>query len=154
MIPEPRLGNLYQEVILDHNRRPRNFKEIPNATQYSHGVNPLCGDNYHLYLTVDTNRVIQDIGFQGAGCAISKSSASVMTTLVKGKSVDEAAELKDHVLAFLTQDSVSDAAKAGVGRMNIFEGVKEFPVRVKCATLIWQALNDALKDAHAGLEKK
>ena len=145
-VPEPRLDQLYQDVILDHNRRPRNFKEIAHPTQYSHGVNPLCGDNYHLFLTIDEAGVIQDIGFQGAGCAISKASASLMTTFVKGKPVKEAEEIKDSFLQLLTQEEVSPAAKEKAGRLTIFEGVREFPVRVKCATLIWHALADALKD--------
>ncbi len=144
--PEPKLSHLYQEVILDHNRRPRNFKEIPSATQYSHGRNPLCGDDYHLYLNVNSEGKIQDIGFQGAGCAISKSSGSIMTTLIKDKSVAEAAKLKDYFLDFMTKEPVPSEAKSGVGKLSLFEGVKEFPVRVKCATLIWHALQDALKD--------
>ncbi len=145
--PEPKLDNLYQDVILDHNRRPRNFKEIPQATQYSHGVNPLCGDNYHLYINLDSEGVIQDIGFQGTGCAISKASASMMTTLVKGKKAQEALQVKESFIDFLTREEVSDRIKKNVGRLTLFEGVKEFPVRVKCATLIWHALADALKDA-------
>ena len=143
-IPEPNLGHLYQEVILDHNRRPRNFKEIPEASRYSHGVNPLCGDDYHLYLSVDSAGLIHDVGFQGSGCAISKASASMMTTLIKGKPLPEAASLKDAFLELMTRGSLPESAKAKVGRMSIFEGVKEFPVRVKCATLIWHALADAL----------
>jgi len=149
MIPEPRLKQLYQDVILDHNRRPRNFKELANATQYAHGYNPLCGDDYHLYLVVDEKEIIQEVGFKGSGCAISKSSASMMTTFVKGKTVQEVAKLKDNFLVLMTQDDVPEAAKSEVGRMTIFEGVKEFPVRVKCATLIWHTLEDALKDVEA-----
>lgn len=145
-IPEPKLSQLYQDVILDHNRHPRNFKEIPSPTLYSHGHNPLCGDDYHLYLNVDAAGSIQDVGFRGAGCAISKSSASIMTTLVKGKKIEDAEKILSSVLELLTAGKVSEGARAGSGRMSIFEGVKEFPVRVKCATLIWQALADALKD--------
>ena len=145
-IPEPKLGHLYQEVILDHNHRPRNFKTIPSATQYSHGVNPLCGDDYHLYLVTDAGGTIQDVGFQGAGCAISKASASMMTAFIKGKTVKDAAGLRENFLKLMTEDSAPSAVKEAIGRTIIFEGVKEFPVRVKCATLIWQALGDALKD--------
>lgn len=144
--PEPPFKDLYKEVILDHNRRPRNFKEIPQPTQYSHGHNPLCGDDYHLYLVVDKDGIIQDVGFKGAGCAISKSSASMMTTLIKGKHVSEVARLKDSFLALLTKDSVPDCDKKNCGRLCMFEGVKEFPIRIKCATLIWHALEDTLKD--------
>lgn len=144
--PEPKLSHLYQEVILDHNKNPRNFKEISQATQYSHGRNPLCGDDYHLYLVTDNAGTIQDIGFHGSGCAISKASASIMTTLVKGKSVRDAAGLKNDFVTAMTKDNFADA-KSKIGKMAIFEGVKEFPVRVKCATLIWHALDDALKDS-------
>ena len=153
MIPEPSLSKLYQEVILDHNRNPRNFKELPEPTQYSHGVNPLCGDNYHLYLKTDEKGVIQDIGFKGAGCAISKSSASMMTSLVKGKTLQEAECLKGDFLELMTQDSIAQSVKSKIPRLLVFEGVKEFPVRVKCATLIWHALADALKDAQAPAPK-
>ena len=150
--PEPRLDHLYQEVILDHNRNPRNFKEIPNPTAYSHGHNPLCGDDFHVYLAVEPSgtKTIKDVGFKGNGCAISKSSASIMTTMVKGKTVDEAAKLDADVLKLLTEDDVPQTIRENSGRMVIFDGVKEFPVRVKCATLAWQALGDALKDAEKG----
>lgn len=150
MIPEPKLQGLYQEVILDHNRRPRNFREVPDATQYSHGVNPLCGDDYHLHLKIDADGIIQDVGFTGAGCAISKSSASLMTTQVKGLALEEASDMARAFLTFMTDDGVPDSLRKRVGRMSLFEGVKEFPVRVKCATLIWHALADAIKDAESG----
>ncbi len=150
MIPEPRLEKLYQDVILDHNRNPRNYKEVAGPTQYSHGFNPLCGDDYHLYLKVDEKGVIQDIGFQGAGCAISKSSASLMTAFIKGKTLSEAETVKDAFLDLLTKEPTPAPAREKVGRLVLFEGVKEFPVRVKCATLIWHTLADTLKDAKAG----
>ncbi len=153
MIPEPRLEHLYQEVILDHNRNPRNFKEIPDATQYSHGVNPLCGDDYHLYLKIDEQGAVRDVGFKGSGCAISKSSASIMTSLIKDKPIQEAERLKENFLQLMTRDNVPEAVKSQVGRMILFEGVKEFPVRVKCATLIWHALADALRDSKLNFEK-
>lgn len=151
-IPEPKLENLYQEMILDHNRNPRNFKEIPGATAYAHGVNPLCGDDYQVYLKTNAEGVIEDIGFKGAGCAISKSSASVMTTLVKGKNIKEAGELKNYFLEMMTKDEPkfveTNAANLAqfAKRVDMFHGVKEFPVRVKCATLAWHTLADALKD--------
>lgn len=152
-VPEPKLEHLYQEVILDHNRNPRNFKELQNPTQYSHGYNPLCGDDYHLYLNVADGK-IQDIGFQGNGCAISKSGASLMTSFVKGKTLEEAENLKEAFLELLTKDPTPQEAREKVGRLILFEGVKEFPVRVKCATLIWHALADALKDAGAQKESR
>jgi nitrogen fixation NifU-like protein len=143
--PEVKLDDLYQEVILDHNRRPRNFGKLEAANAYSHGVNPLCGDDYHLYLQVDGSGKIQKLGFEGQGCAISKSSASLMTTAIEGKSVREAQELKEAFVSLLTQENISSETRAKVGKLKLFEGVKQFPVRVKCATLIWQALGDALK---------
>ena len=145
-IPEVKLDDLYQEVILDHNKRPRNFGKLDDATVYSHGVNPLCGDDYHLYLKIDENGVIKGVGFEGQGCAISKSSASIMTTVIEGKNVRGAEELKNSFLQMLTQDKMSPEKESELGRLKIFEGVKHFPVRVKCATLAWQALADALKD--------
>ena len=139
-----KLNDLYQEVILDHNRNPRNFKPVEDANAYSHGHNPLCGDDYKLSLFIDGG-VIKKIGFEGSGCAISKASASLMTQAVLEKSTREAEKLKDSFIHLLTDDTVSDSARAGVGKLKFFEGVKEFPVRVKCATLIWRTLEDALK---------
>lgn len=144
-VPEPRLDHLYQEVILDHNRRPRNFRKLENPTAYAHGYNPLCGDDYHLYLQVDQG-AIRDVGFEGSGCAISKASVSMMTALLKDKALPEVRLLKDSFLEFMTSEGPSAQARTCVGRLTLFEGVKEFPVRVKCATLAWQALADALKD--------
>ncbi len=147
MPPEPKLKALYQEVILDHNRRPRNFIELSDATQYARGKNPLCGDDYQLYLVVGAGGRIEKIGFTGNGCAISKSSASIMTTLVQGKTVSEASMIQSSFLEFMTRESASETVLSHIERMSIFEGVKEFPIRVKCATLAWHALGDALRDA-------
>ena len=143
---EVKLDDLYQEVILDHNRRPRNFGKLSEANRYSHGVNPLCGDNYHLYLYVDEGGIIKKVSFEGVGCAISKASASMLTEAVIGKTVREAEALKDNVIHVLTDNAVSESARAGAGKLKIFEGVKHFPVRVKCAALSWRALEDALRD--------
>ena len=140
-----KLDDLYQEVILDHNRRPRNFGKLENATAYAHGVNPLCGDNYHLYLEVGGG-TIKKVGFEGSGCAISKSSASMMTQAVEGKAVAEAGKLKDDFIHLLTDETTSEASRSGAGKLKIFEGVKQFPIRVKCATLIWRTLEAALKN--------
>jgi len=145
-IPEVKLDDLYQEVILDHNRKPRNFGKLTDANVYSHGVNPLCGDDFHLYLYIDQGGLIKKVGFEGQGCAISKSSASLMTTAIDGKSVKEAETLERNFIDLLTKDAVSDEARSRVGKLKFFEGVRQFPVRVKCATLIWHALGDALKD--------
>lgn len=146
MTPEVKLDDLYQEVILDHNRRPRNFKKMDDANATAHGVNPLCGDDYHLYLKKDEKGVIRAVSFLGQGCAISKSSASIMTTLVEGKSVKDAEALKDDFIRVLTRDGITPEERARLGKLKIFEGVKQYPVRVKCATLIWRALEAALKD--------
>lgn len=144
--PEVKLDDLYQEVILDHNRRPRNFHKLDDANAYSHGVNPLCGDDYELYLSVDNSGIIRKAAFQGQGCAISKSSASILTTMVEGKSLKEAGELKENFIHLLTDPKESENTRSKVGKLKLFEGVRQFPVRVKCATLIWHALADAMKD--------
>lgn len=144
-IGDVKLSELYQEVILDHNKNPRNFTKLSDATSYAHGVNPLCGDNFEVYL-VEADGKIKKIGFQGQGCAISKASASLMTTAVEGKAIADAEALKDHFIHLLTDSDVSAATREGVGRLKFFEGVKQFPIRVKCATLIWRALEEALKD--------
>lgn len=142
---EVRLDDLYQEVILDHNRHPRNFKKLEHANAHAHGVNPLCGDDYHVYLEKENGRV-KAVGFEGQGCAISKSSASMMTTMVEGKSLEEAAELKEHFIKLLTSEQLSGENRSKVGHLKIFEGVRQFPIRVKCATLIWRTLEEALKE--------
>ncbi|MBI4433009.1 MAG: SUF system NifU family Fe-S cluster assembly protein [Candidatus Omnitrophica bacterium] len=144
MTQEVKLDELYQEVILDHNRRPRNFGKLDDATHYAHGHNPLCGDDYHLYLKIDENGKIQKITFEGSGCAISKSSASMMTTFLEGKNGDEAEKLGSHFIGFMTKDTLSKEDREAVGRLKLFEGVRHFPVRVKCATLAWQALLNAV----------
>ena len=149
---EVKLNDLYQEVILDHNKRPRNFHKIENPTSYAHGVNPLCGDNYHLYLNLDKSGIIKEVGFEGEGCAISKSSASMMTAAIQGKPREEAEKLKDAFIHLLTDNTVSEASRVAAGKLKIFEGVKQFPIRVKCATLIWRALEVALKEDSAKKE--
>ena len=134
---------LYQEVILDHNNSPRNFREMDSATQIAEGYNPLCGDRVIVYLQLD-NDVIRDISFQGSGCAISKASASMMTISLKGKTRTEA---EDHFQRF--HSMVTGAANRAIdpqalGKLAVFSGVREFPARVKCANLAWHALHAAL----------
>ena len=142
------LKKLYQEMILAHNKSPRNFQELMDPSHVAHGKNPLCGDDYYIYLKVDQNDVIQDIGFQGVGCAISKASASLMTDMVKSLNKQEAVQLKDAFIRVVTADRVSQSDHDRCGpRLGIFEGVKAYPVRVKCATLIWRALESALESA-------
>ena len=141
-----RLSDLYQEVILDHNKHPRNFGRIDGATHWAHGKNPLCGDDFFLDLLLDKEGKILKIGFEGSGCAISKASASMMTASVTGKSIEEITALKDSFIHLLTDKTVTQKDTEKVGKLKIFEGVRQFPIRVKCATLIWRALEEALKN--------
>jgi nitrogen fixation NifU-like protein len=142
------LTDLYQEVILDHNKRPRNFGTLPDATAAAQGHNPLCGDKLSLYLKVEGGR-IEAIAFEGSGCAISKASASLMTDAVKGQSVPDVLALFDRVHAMLTTPMGQDVDEAGVGKLAALAGVREFPVRVKCASLAWHTLKSALTGAKA-----
>ena len=137
------LRDLYQQVILDHSKRPRNFLKLQGADRTAEGHNPLCGDEITIYLKMDGD-VIQDISFQGAGCAISKASASMMTSALKGKTKAEAEALfgKFHEMVTGNRDTASDPA--GLGKLEVFCGVCEFPVRVKCASLAWHTLRAAL----------
>ena len=138
------LGNLYQEVIIDHGRQPRNFRELEGATGTAEGFNPLCGDQLTLYVKVADGR-IADIAFQGAGCAISQASASLMTTALKGKSQAEALELFERVHAMLTEGPNANVQPEELGKLAVLSGVWEFPMRVKCATLAWHTLRSALE---------
>lgn len=140
----PDLKELYQEVILDHNKSPRNFRKVIEANRTVKGYNPLCGDQYTLYLKVEDN-TIRDIGFDGAGCAISKASASVMTSVVKGKSVEEALMFFDDFHKLVTGDTEVVQNVEKLGKFAAFAGVSEFPARVKCATLAWHTLRAALE---------
>ena len=136
------LRELYQEVILDHNRKPRNFKKLERANRTAAGYNPLCGDQVRVYLDVE-NGVIRDIGFEGSGCAISRAAASMMTTSLKGKTLDEAEQLFERFHHMLTVSGTGcDAAE--LGKLAVFSGVSEFPSRVKCASLPWHTLHAAL----------
>lgn len=138
------LRELYQEVIFDHNRRPRNFGRLADANRVAEGHNPLCGDNLKLYLKVE-NGVVTDVAFEGSGCAISTASASLMTEAVKGKPVAEAERLFQSFHAVLVD--ADDFARADLGKLEVLAGVKEFPARVKCATLAWHTLHNALAGA-------
>jgi nitrogen fixation protein NifU and related proteins len=139
------LDELYQEVILDHNKSPRNFREMEDANRRSEGYNPLCGDHVTVYVDL-ADGVIRDISFKGSGCAISKASASMMTTELKGKSTAEAERLFDDVHKMLTGElDVSDNELEALGKLKILSGVCKFPARVKCASLAWHTVNAALK---------
>lgn len=135
------LRELYQELILDHSKKPRNFVKLEDANRTAEGYNPLCGDIVTVYLQLEDD-VIRKIGFQGSGCAISKASASMMTDGVKGKTKDEAQVLFERFHALVTGDGPSDPSD--LGKLAVFSGVKEFPVRVKCATLAWHTMRAAL----------
>ena len=137
------LNDLYQEVILDHNRRPHNFRVIDNASAKQEGYNPLCGDRLTLFLTLD-GEVIKDAAFQGTGCAISKASASLMTDALKGKTVPEARELFDRFHEMITSEPGTPTAD--LGKLSVFAGVREFPTRIKCASLAWHTMKAAVAD--------
>ena len=137
----PELRSLYEEVILEHNRHPRHYLENPpGCNHHGHGFNPLCNDEVTLHLKVEDG-VIREVGFEGAGCAVAMASASMLTEAVLGKRVDEARELFARVHAMLAEDGSSE----GVGKLRVLEGVKEFPMRVKCASLPWHTLIAALE---------
>jgi nitrogen fixation NifU-like protein len=133
------LEDLYQEVILDHNRRPRNFRTIAQG-RHAEGHNPLCGDRVTVYLRVEGDRIL-DASFQGSGCAISKASASLMTDSVKGKTIQEAEALFDRFQRLITRSTGEPVDD--LGKLSVFAGVRQFPVRVKCATLPWHTLRAA-----------
>lgn len=138
------LQELYQEVILDHNKNPRNFRPLPEANRRAEGHNPLCGDYVTIFLHLDGD-VIRDISFQGSGCAISKASASMMTASLKGKSRAEAEELFGRFHRMVTGEPGPDEDPLDIGRLAAFAGVCEFPVRVKCASLAWHTMSAALE---------
>jgi len=139
------LNDLYQEVILDHNRRPRNFHPLADASHSAEGYNPLCGDRLTLYLKVDGNR-IADVSFEGAGCAISKASASMMTDALKGRTIEEANALFARFHRMVT--TPPDQAVEDMGKLSALAGVREFPIRVKCASLAWHTLKAAMNNEH------
>jgi len=142
---------LYQEVILDHNRQPRNYGELTATDHRAEGNNPLCGDRLTVDLTLDSGRIV-DVKFRGQGCAISTASASLMTEAVKGKTVDEASALFEGFHQMLTGDpSVPAEASGELGKLAVFSGVREFPIRVKCATLPWHTLRAALRGSAAAI---
>ena len=142
----PELRDLYQEVILEHSKAPRNYKEPAHTNHKAEGYNPLCGDRFTVYLEMDGDTV-RDIGFQGAGCAISKASASMMTQSVKGKTKAEAQKIfaRFHDLVTGHSHETLEEMQAELGKLAVFSGVSEFPMRVKCATLAWHTLEAALE---------
>jgi len=143
------LRDLYQEVIFDHNRNPRNFRVIEDADRTVEGFNPLCGDRLTLYIKLDGDKIV-DASFQGSGCAISTASVSLMTEIIKGKTIDEAEELfeKFHEM---TTGKDEDVQLETMGKLAVLAGVREYPARVKCATLAWHTLDAALKNQETSI---
>ena len=137
------LSELYQQVILDHNKKPRNFRKLETANHTAEGYNPLCGDHLTVYMNVEGD-VVTDVGFEGSGCAISKASASMMTQAVKGKSKEQAEALFKEFHSMVTGELDEETEDNSLGNLKIFAGVREFPVRVKCATLPWHTMHAAL----------
>ena len=139
------LNELYQQVILDHNKKPRNFKRLETANREQEGYNPLCGDQLTIYLVLE-NDVVKDLSFEGAGCAIFKASASMMTQAVKGKSKPDTEALFNEFHRLVTGEMDEETEPNQLGKLKIFAGVREFPVRVKCATLAWHTMHAALNN--------
>ncbi|MEJ2104747.1 MAG: SUF system NifU family Fe-S cluster assembly protein [Ignavibacteriaceae bacterium] len=137
------LRELYQQVILDHNKSPRNFRKMENATQHAEGYNPLCGDHIDIYLLIEDG-VVKDVSFKGEGCAISKASASLMTAILKGKTKEEAEKLFEKFHDLVTGKLGENPNTDELGKLTVFAGVQEFPVRVKCASLAWHTMMNAL----------
>ena len=141
----PELRELYQSVILDHNKQPRNFREPEGTNRTAAGFNPLCGDRITVHLRVEGD-IVADIGFQGSGCAISRASASLMTQSIKGKPAAEADRLFEGFHNMVTSRPRSEDSPEELGKLAVFSGVREFPMRVKCATLAWHAMREALHE--------
>ncbi len=141
---------LYEQVILDHNKTPRNFGKLADADEKIEGFNPLCGDHFTIYLKMDGD-VIEKVAFEGAGCAISKSSASVMTTELTGKTRQEAKAIFEAFHAMVTSSPDAPIDEGPLGKLRVFSGVREYPVRIKCATLAWHALLAALEGKESSI---
>ena len=141
------IRELYQEVILDHNRRPRNFRVPERTTCKAEGYNPLCGDKITVYLQIEGD-LIQDVGFQGTGCAISKASASLMTDALKGKSLEQANALFTQFHDLVTAPAASSVSADALGKLAVLGGVREYPMRVKCASLAWHTMRAAMTNTH------
>lgn len=141
------LSELYQQVILDHNKKPRNFQQLEGANRVAEGFNPLCGDQLTVYMQVDEG-VVRELSFVGTGCAISKASASMMTQALKGKTREEAQKLFEEFHGMVTGEFDEEGAPNTLGRLKIFAGVRDYPARVKCASLSWHTMRAALEGEH------
>lgn len=139
---------LYQQVILEHNRKPRNYVELAHPTHTAEGYNPLCGDHLKVYLVVGQDNVIQEVSFMGDGCAISKASASMMTAALKGKPVGEARTLFEEFQKLLKKELDPEKDQHHLGKLTVFSGIWKYPARVKCAILAWHAMKGALERAN------
>jgi len=137
------LKDLYQEIILDHNKNPRNYGKLEACTHKAEGYNPMCGDHYSIYLKV-RDGIIEEVTFEGAGCAISKSSASMMTANLKGKTVEDAKRIFQEFQDWMTSDKPCVEVSEDICSVEPLQGVREYPTRIKCATLIWHTMNNAL----------
>lgn len=145
-------NELYQQVILDHNRNPRNFREIKNSTHQCHGINPLCGDDMTVYLDVDSEAgVIKDVSFLGTGCAISKSSSSLMTAFLKGKKIDDVRVIFNEFHKMILGEFDPEKEEHHLGKLTLFMGIREYPSRTKCASLAWHTLIGALDKKAEGI---
>jgi nitrogen fixation NifU-like protein len=138
------LSELYQQVILDHNKKPRNFRKLETANRKAEGFNPLCGDQLTVYMQMDEG-IVREVAFEGSGCAISKAAASMMTQAVKGKTREEAQALFKEFHAMVTGELDTEATPNALGRLTIFAGVRDYPARVKCASLSWHTMHAALE---------
>ena len=139
----PDLRELYQEIILDHHKKPRNFRAPGDANRHAEGFNPLCGDKVTVYARIEDG-IIRDIAFQGSGCAISTASASMMTETLKGKSEADAAQIFSRFHDLVTGKTPSEGASPALGKLEVYTGVRDYPTRVKCATLAWHTMRAAL----------
>lgn len=136
---------LYQQFILEHNKNPKNFKKLDNATHMAEGYNPLCGDHLTVYLHINDDNIIEDISFEGDGCAISKASTSMMTATLKGKPIDEAKDLFQQFHKLIIGKLDPDKDEHTLGKLAVFSGIWHFPARVKCASLAWHTMNGAIE---------
>lgn len=146
------MQELYQQVILDHNKNPRNFRELPAPAEKFEGFNPLCGDHLWLYLKKDSDNKIEELTFQGKGCAISKASASLMTSHLKGKTVEEASVLFDEFHRLLIHQLDPEKDPHHLGKLKVFSGIWKYPARVKCASLAWHTLKAAISGTHETIQ--
>ena len=150
MIPLPNdLDDLYREVILDHYRAPRNSQRVEDPHVQAHGFNPFCGDEVNLQLRLDGDGAIQEVGFQGRGCSISQASASMLTQAVKGRSLEEAEALRQTFRRMIQGEELTEEDVEALGELEVLEGVRRFPIRIKCALLAWAALDDGIEEYQA-----